>query len=251
MQFPDSTSKRISASAADRRSHLVLLLICGLFAAAPWSAVRADIAAHEPHPFAVSDHRSGSTATYVGISGGDIGRVRPEELRAGDPSSVVALLQRHSEWTGAGPELELELWRAFERHALFRQRVHGILVDSNVKVFFDEHGHITSFSSVLVHTDAVSNLPTILKPDAIEIAKQAFRNYQGHSNASVLILPIEGWGPDIDGPTLYLVPRGLNEPVQFQWQMTVMTRTGGVTHTVLVDAHSGETSIYSNVHSSW
>ncbi|MDJ0908452.1 MAG: hypothetical protein QNI99_04640 [Woeseiaceae bacterium] len=119
-----------------------------------------------------------------------------------------------------------------------------------MKVFFDQHGNVTSFSSVLIHTDAVSDLPTILLQDAIEIAKQAFRNHQGHSNASVVILH-KGIDPDLDNPTLYLVPRGLNEPVQFRWRIIVMPRTGGATYTVLVDAHSGETNVYSRAHTSW
>ena len=107
MQTPGPTWKRRSTSAAKADIFLrsILFMVCGVLVACPWRVGAATVASHEPYPFQVTGFESGRTWTFVTLDGGDIGRVDTDEIREGDLSSVIDLLQRHSEWTGAEEDL--------------------------------------------------------------------------------------------------------------------------------------------------
>ncbi len=246
MQTPDPTSRRRSTWAASVRALLrsFLILSCGLWASLPLQPAFAEILA-PLEPFKVVEHGSGNTWTYVTLRDGDIGILQLEDVRAGDFTSVVSLLQRHSEWTGVDHDLEFEVLSLSSRDVRFVQLVHGIYVSGHsVFVRFEEDGTVTRLQSAIVHPAAVTDLPSILERDAVEIGKQALRNSLGRSDAEVRMIEnpdrigLEGWDRE---PTLFLDTHGLNDPPSFFWRLLV--GGGGDLRQVLVDAHSGESRV--------
>ncbi|MDJ0908454.1 MAG: hypothetical protein QNI99_04650 [Woeseiaceae bacterium] len=200
-------------------------------------------------PFAVADHDKGSTWTSVRLEGGHIGSLDLEGIRNGDLSSIVALLQRHSDWTGADHDLDLRVSKLTERDVVLVQRVHGTAVSRHdTRIRFDEHGGVRQLSSLIIHPDAVGNMPTILARDAVEMAKEAVRNHLGRSDATVATIddPARFGLDDLEtGPTLYLKLQGYDEPPQFYWWVLLSARTSerGDWYHVNIDAHSGETTV--------
>ncbi len=190
-------------------------------------------------PFAVPEYDSGGTWTYVTMDGGHIGLIDLDEIKNGDFSSAVALLQAHRDWTGAGDDLELAMVDVRARNVMLAQLVHGTLVDLPISIRTDEHGNVIRLTSVIVHPEAISNVPTILEEDAVAIGKEALRNYLEQSDSRVHILRNEA-----AQPTLYLEPpENLNGPVRFYWRMHMRALGGRDTYAVLVDAHSGDSEV--------
>ena len=248
MQTPVPTSKRRLTSAARclqaaargaERFRSTLILLCGIAAVAAWQSATAEQPPKPLYPFSVTEYDSGSTWTYVTMDGGDIGVVDLNEIRDGDISTVVELLQRHGEWTGAGESLELATINVRRRSVTLTQLVHGIRVDNVIDIRTDEGGNVTRLTSAIVHPEAISNLPTILEGDAVAIAQEALRNHLAQSNSVVHIRRNE-----FAQPKLYLDPQpDLNGPVRFYWTMHMRALGSGDTYAVTVDAHSGDSDV--------
>ena len=237
---PISPIRRLPASTTgSSRLPLVLALFFGIAATVGWHSSVADQPPKPLHPLKVTEYESGSTWTYVEMEGSDIGMLDLDEIREGELSAVVELLQRHREWTSAGEDLRLTAPVVTERHVSVRQLVHGIRVGTPIGIWTDQHGNVVQLSSAIVDPEAIRDMPTILQDDAVAIATEALRNHLGQSNSIVHILRNQ-----TAQPTLYLDPQAdMNGPVRFYWRMYMRALGGSHAFTVKVDAHSGDSEV--------
>ena len=262
MQIPDPTSKRRSTSAAKAstkssrrnsvsaatvsgRSYSIQILVCGLLAVSAIYTATAAIPPPPPDPFKVLHHWSGKVSTIVSLEGGHIGQVHLDAIENGDPSSIVELLQEHSEWTGAQASLDLMLTSASAGRVMFMQRVQDTLVSYDGFVNFDEYGNVTRLRSAIVNPAAVDDWPTILEADAVAVAAQALRNFHGRSDVEVHIGAPERLRlrPFNVEPRLMLSLREPDEQPEFYWRMIMVATGEPGWYIVRVNAHSAEARI--------
>ena len=245
MQTPGPISKRRSTSAADvailHRS--ILIFLCGVLAACSWLSARAEIPPIPPDPFKVIEHGSGVTWTYVTLEDGDIGSIDLDEIREGNVTSVVELLQEHGEWTGVDEDYELLLFGGVrDGYIVFTQLVHGMRVSPGSSIYFDQHGNVTRLQTTVVHPEAVDNLPSILEQDAVALGNEALRNFLAQSDAQAAISGFPSPSPTGRGPILLIRPHDLDDPPRIYWRLNFQSADGG-RYRVYVDAHSGDTQI--------
>ncbi len=257
MRIPVPISRRRSTSAVDRprptfggkyrNSCLRAVVMLAIVAACTMDIANAEIPP-PPDPFKVTEHRSGSTWTQVILEDGHIGEVDLDEIRDGDLTSVVELLQDHSDWTEAGDDLELVLVSMHGRTMSFRQQANGVRVTSACSIRSDEHGNVVRLRSVLAHPASFRDSPTMTEDEAIEIGKRAWQSYVGSESAVAVVLPRPGSGADVEPPTLYLnLPDDPDGNPEFSWRMEVMWVAGGRSRTVDVNARSGDSQVWADV----
>lgn len=250
MQIPGPTSKLRSTSAASAESlhRSALIFLCSLLVASSLLPTRAEIPPPAPAPFKIIEHISGSAWTRVRLEDGYIGEVDLDEVRDGDLTTVVQLLQTLSDWTEAGDDLELVLVSMHGRTVLFRQSISGVRVTSIGSVRTDERGNVTRLASVIAHPASVRQLPTMTEGEAVEIGISAWRSHVGSESAEAVVLPRPGSDADVDPPMLYLnLADDPDADPEFSWRMEVMWVVGGRSRTVDVNARSGESRVSTDV----
>ena len=143
--------------------------------------------------------------TYFDLAYGELGYVDVTSLtRDRDPHSVIALLQNHHEFTGAGGWLELEVGATKENEVWgyrtrFTQLIDGKPTQWGGTILFSSSGAVGMVHGDLVNSQAlISNSAVYLRPEAEAIAYEAAVNYAANLPDSPYASELHGQPPQID-----------------------------------------------------
>lgn len=191
--------------------------------------------------------RTGEVATYTRISGGDIGKVKPEEIYRKDGSSIRALLSDLGLLTGATEELQLEIRRIVKNgettQVEYRQVIDGAHVSRINRIDYDESGSVGRVSSYIVDASTVDNRLRVLRSEAEAYAREAVRqkiaDQFGSSSIEVFTHPIPGVSSGEDTTSLIFDVSDIDSAPSANWRVAVMAVPGGV-FTMNIDAMTAQ-----------
>lgn len=188
--------------------------------------------------------RSGAKTEFT-LFDGEIGYVDPVSIvRDRDPYSVVALLQKHHAFTGAGESLELEIESVIETSAgysaWFAQVIGETSTPGRGSVNFESSGTVYFADGLLVDPKAAApgNI-VILQSEAEAIAYEAAVRFveprRGPFIESNEALIIE---PEVEELRYYPTPDA--NSLRAEWRVAVLTYQPFDSLLVSVDAETGE-----------
>lgn len=192
-------------------------------------------AADEPPPDWETSQEGDETMFLM--FGGDIGYVDVDSVvQNREPYSVVALLQKHHELTGADESLELVIDWARENEiwgyeAGFRQLIEGQSDGMGGTIVFSSSGAVDAVSGSVVNTESLGagNL-LILESEAEAIALEAVSRFAKSAKEPLLI----------SSPKMRYVLDPEDNKLRVQWRVPIVVRDPYDEIDVHVSAENGE-----------
>ena len=216
-------------------------------AAAPGSAQRDKVeAAVQPNAEEQVRYSAKSGAgTQFELDLGEIGYVDVYSiLQDRDPYSIVALVQQHRAYTGAGELLELEIESTGgtpqRYNARFVQVIEGAPTEARGSVFFDSSGKVsTVYGSLFDTQEAGTGNVVIAQAEAEAIALEAARRFSERRGAGVAerggTLKMEA----SSGQLRYVIDPELGDELRAEWRVPVSIYGPPFSVEVLVAAETG------------
>ncbi len=195
-----------------------------------------------------SDYYHTDHLTYLKLVGGEIGTVSPSELAQQDGESIVRLLVRHQELTGAFDGIDIDVESIREERtgitAEFRHRINGVPVDVSGRVKYDEDGEVLQISSLIVNPVSVAVTPSVQKDEAVIHAIDAVSNEHGRVPSNVTVQLVDLAAEDRSNPTLWYGFADQDSAPHAYWTISMTFNDGHYyAFEAIVNAQTGETTV--------